>query len=38
MNNGSIERKNLKFTDVVKLSQDLNPDYNELIYGESLLI
>ena len=35
MNNGSTERECLKFTDVEKLSQDLNTDYNELIYGES---
>lgn len=35
MDNGSDERKNLKFTEVEKLSQFLKTDYNELIYGES---
>ena len=35
MENGSTKRKNLKFTEIEKLSQDLQPDYNELIYGES---
>lgn len=34
MDNGSEERKNIKFTDVEKLSQFLETDYNEIIHGE----
>lgn len=34
MDNGSEERKNLKFTEVEKLSPFLKTDYNELIHGE----
>ena len=33
--NGSTLRKNLKFTEIDALSQDLETDYNELIHGES---
>ena len=34
MDNGSTERKNYKFTDIKKLSQRLEPDYNEFFKGE----
>lgn len=34
VDNGSISRKNLKFTEINKLAAVLNPDYNEFFQGE----
>lgn len=34
MDNGSLKRKNLKFSDVNTLSQDLNSNYNPGLYAE----